>query len=236
MSNSDFLNRLFLWLRQQGCEEWRIAGPSSASPCDMVLHGHALSATLAKALQQQPCIAQAEYVSKARALNIRFHDDALFGTLAAWRNEPRPACCCLTPDRADNSWDNPFYVVQYAHHRAGNVAHDRLHWDYDLLAARQLAMAIVQFPQHFETCDEPWPFMQKLVDFSHVYTRWHETLLAQRAQKIRDRAKPQTNGDLMQKEAIQHPITSALLARAAAITLQNGLRMLTIEPTKDWVE
>lgn len=238
MPNSDFLNPLIHWLQQHGCEDFRVTLPKStaAHNADLVLTGEGFSADLAKEITFLPMIAKAEYVAKARAMNIWFADELLFGAISTWRNEMAPSCCQLVAERDDKDWDNPFYVVQYAHHRAGNVAHDRLHWDSDVELARQLAVAVVLFQYRATDCDAPWPYMQRLVDFAQIYARWHESLLHCRAEKIRSASMGVVNGQIVQKTAIQHPISSALLARSAAITLQNGLRMLSIEPTKEWVE
>lgn len=233
MANSDFIDGILAHVDdgEQG-STWRLAlpPPRHAAEADMVLSGEGASPEAAAALARHPAVEHAVFVEAARCINLQFATAPLFAAITAWQNEPRPPACDVQPNRDDSNWDNPFYAVQYAHYRAGCVARDRLHWDYDIPAARKLAVATLLFARDMRAASDENSALQRLAAFARIYAEWHETLLTHRAAKFR-----QTNGELMQKEAIQYPVASALLARAAAIELQCGLYLLNIEPTKEWV-
>lgn len=235
MPNSDFMDSLLTALRGQEDNtaplECALPLPRYAYAADMVVRGEGATREAAARVRLHEPVEAADYIGMARCINLRFDADALFGAVAEWRSELPTPRCTVAPDREDESWDNPFYAVQYAHFRAGGVAQDMLHWDYGLAEARRLAVAVLLFPDRIREFRDAQGFMQELAGFARIYAEWHETLLAHRAAKIR-----QTNGELMQKEAIQYSVSSALLARAAAVTLQSGLHLLNIEPTKEWVE
>lgn len=233
MPEHDFIDGLLAYLREQGAGtrfECAAPLPRYAYEADMVLRGDDVTREVAACLRRHEAVEAADYIGMARCINLRFKTDALLARMANWQSEMPAARCTVVPDRMDASWDNPFYAVQYAHYRAECVANDPLHWDYGMAEARRLAVAILLFPSRMRDCSEPESFMHALAGFARTYAEWHETLLVRRAAKIR-----QPNSELMQKEAIQHPISSALLARAAAMTLQSGLYLLNIEPTKEWV-
>lgn len=210
-------------LHQCGCSEnlrIRPPVPNHADRADVVVSGGGLSPEIAKKLMQNDMIETAEYVAQAQAMNIRFAEKALFSAIADWRSETPPS----VPECAEVTRDDAFYAVQFACYRANTVmADDR----YDLKAARKLAVALVLFEQEIP--------LQKLAALAQVYADWHKTVLDYRAAKIHLAKNGQTNGELTQKEAIQYPLSGALLARATALTLQNGLHLLNIHPTKDWI-
>lgn len=233
MPNSDFIDGLLAHLQGQETEtRFELAAPLPryAYAADMIVRGEGATREAAARLRRHEAVETADYIGMARCINIRFRTDALLQCMADWRDEVPEVRYTVVPDREDASWDNPFYAVQYAHFRAGCVASDTLHWDYGIPEARRLAVAMLLFPSSIHNCADPQAFMHVLAGFARAYAEWHETLLVHRAAKIR-----QSNGELIQKEAIQYPVSSALLARAAAITLQCGLHVLNIEPTKEWV-
>lgn len=217
--------------------ELRIAAPQPryAHHADMVVTGEGLSAAVAEQMAKDPTIAAAEYVASARSINVMLEDAAIVSALESCNDETPTSFCISAPDTSEPQWEAPFYAVQYALCRAKNIATDETQWQCAPAAARKLAVALLLLPREMKRCATAWEFMTLLTALTDSYDAWHESLLVSRAQKKHRTSTAKTNGDLMQKEAIQYPISSALLARAAALTLHNGLLLLRMEPTKDWV-
>jgi hypothetical protein len=237
MNNADFFHSIKTHVQSCGDNALRIRCPKAAhnDVADLVVSGKAASAELAQSLATHDYIESATFIEQAKAINLRLADQPLFDAISMWKDEHFAACCSLSQPCGQASWQNPVYAVQYAQYRASALAADEVQWDYDLADARALAVALVMFAQEMEQCKNPQSFMNLLVDLAQSCAKWHEGLLHHRAAKIRMTLLVQTNGQLTQKEAIQYPISSALLARAAAMALQNGLDLLKIHPNKDWV-
>lgn len=224
MQEPSFLHPLLIQLRAMVFSgNLRISQPLPAytSLADVVVSGGGLSIDVAQNLLQLNIVESALYVAQARVINIRFEKSALFAAIANGEPVPCEAYSAVSEDM--------FLRVQFALYRAENIAADSQQWDYEKEAARKLAVALILWK---ENCKE---VKQSLIDLVKFYTYWHESLLLCRAAKIRYAWQGQTNGDLTQKEAIQYPVSSALLARAIAITLRNGLHSLKISPTKDGI-
>lgn len=225
MTNSDFIAGILSRIDDGGREgAWRLTPPPPryAGETDIVLSGKEVSPVVAESLQRHPAVKEARYVGAAHCINMRLRTDALYDAIRHWHAERREVYHSPVRERDDGL----FHTLRYAHYRAACLARDARHWDYDLAAARRLAVAIVLFPYGKDEAG----LMARVSAFARVHAEWHETVLAQRAAEFR-----KTNRELMQKEAIQYPVSSALLARAAAITLRCGLHLLNIEPTKEWV-
>jgi len=213
------MNRVLMQLRQcGGADDVRVnlPQPRYADKADIVVSGEGLSHKMAEQLDNT-LIETAEYVPQARVLNIRFTEHALFAAIANWSDE------VLTARDRLPTGEELFYSVQYAHYRARHLAADNQHWDCDIKAARKLAVALVLFAQQMHNCKELDDFKQVLTGFVQIYNHWHESLLQNRAANIHSLRSGQTNGELTQKEAIQYPVSSALLARATAMALQNAI-------------
>lgn len=190
-----------------------------ASHADVVLTGEGLLEPHATALAAHPAIATAEYVAKARSINLVLHDTALF-------NLPQLSIYVTPCKRADESSDDR---LRYAAYRATKLAAepDACH---DAQAARKLAVALHLFALRLSSIGNESAWLTQTQRLADAYHDWHETYLHEKAAKIR-----KTNTDLMQKEAIQSVVSSALLARASAMALAIGLTALNINPAKEWV-
>lgn len=195
------------------------AAGNHASHADVVLTGEGLLDAHATALSSHPAIVTAEYVTKARSINLVLHDSALFDL-------PQLSMHVLPCERMGEGSDD---VLRYAAYRASKLAMEP-DAPHDAQAARKLVVALHLFALRLSRIGDESAWLVQMQRLADAYHDWHETYLHEKAAKIR-----KTNTDLMQKEAIQSVVSSALLARASAMALAIGLTALNINPAKEWV-
>lgn len=186
---------------------------------DIVLTGEGLASADATTLASHPAIAAAEYIAKARSINMLFHDAALFEL-------PQLSMHAAPCVRMHTGGDD---ALRYAAYRANKLATEPdMH--HDVRAARKLAVALHLFAVRLPMLNDESAWLVQMRHLAGAYDDWHESYLHKKAAEIR-----KTNTDLMQKEAIQSAVSSALLARATAMALAIGLVALNINPAKEWV-
>lgn len=207
------LNRIVAVLAANGCPSPRLRAPQLAHvQADVVLSGEGVTEQVARILAQDRAVAHAEFVTAVRCINLRLEDAALFAQH-------------LVANEALQADDDTRHALRYAYFRACALADAAQHAQGDGMAARKLAVALLVLGYSPNGA---------LGDMIESYGQWHDSVLVAHATQFCAQHNSESYGDLMQKEAIQYPASSALLARSAANSLRQALHMLKIEPTKDW--
>lgn len=209
------------FLAEKGWDEVRIALPVArfSSVTDAVMTDGGAPAQLVQCLLTHEDIESAEFIPAACCINLRFKDRALRGYLEGLTF---PLPYFEMPFEA-TQWEEAILSIRYAHYRAGHLTGQGDVPAADMALARKLAVSAGYCVYRLARSDTEEAYLRALSDFASDYHAWHESLLRARAATVRT-----ANGELMQKEAIQAPLSGALLARSAAAILHDGLQALQL--------
>lgn len=191
---------------------------------DAVVAGNDASPQLLQSLLCHEDIETAEFIEVARCVNLRFKDAALRGYLEGVTFPLPPFAMPCEPTQ----WEEAILSIRYAHYRASTLAGQEEVRLGDTELARKLAVATGYCVYRLSRSDTEEACLLSLSALAVDYHAWHESLLRLRLAMVRP-----ANGELMQKEAIQAPLSGALLARSAAAILHDGLLALNIEQAEN---
>lgn len=215
-------SRLAKFLDENAWTDARISLPSArfVAFADAVVTGTNTSPRLAEHLLEHADVETAEFIAAARCVNIRFKDMAMRGYLEGVQ-VPLPL---FTMPCEATQWEEAILSIRYAHYRARKLVEQEDVPPGNAALARKLAVSARYCVYRLSQSDTEEAFLQSLAALAADYHIWHESLLRRRVA-----ATLPANGELMQKEAIQGPLSGALLARSAAAILHDGLLALSLE-------
>lgn len=213
--------KLAKFLKENGWDDIRITIPVArfSRIADAVVSGNDISPQLLQSLLLHEDIETVQFIETARCVNLRFKDAALRGYLEGVTSPLPPFSmpCEVT------QWEEAILSIRYAHYRASTLAGQEEVRLGDSELARKLAVATGYCVYRLSQSDTEEACLLSLSALAADYHAWHESLLRLRAAMARP-----ANGELMQKDAIQAPLSGALLARSAAAILYDGLLALKL--------